>query len=104
MNLRLIVIRITLRQLLHGPGIGLNACAVIDFVVIGVHDRKRVDIVTFALRLGTDALPLGDGSSPFGEILRGRHDVRVPQHAQGNTPIGNAALRVGLQDILKDLL
>ena len=104
MDLRFIVIRIALRQLLHGLGIGQNARAVVDFVVIGVHNRKRVDVVALTLRLGTDALPLGDRSGPFGEILRGRRDVRIQQHAQGNPPIGDAAFRIGLQDVLKNLL
>ena len=76
-DLSLVVVRIALRQLLHGLGIGLNAGAVIDFVVVGVHDRKRVDVVALALRLGADALSLGDRGGAFGEILRGRRDVRI---------------------------
>ena len=103
-DLRLVVIRIALRQLLHGLGIGLDARAVIDFVVIGVHDCKRIDVVALALGLGADALSLGNRGGALGEILRGRRNVGIKQQAQRNAPIGNAAFGIGLQHIFKYFL
>src|SRR5712671_6742910 len=81
-DLRLVVVWIALRQLFHGLRIGQNAGAVIDLFVVGVHDRKRVQIIALALRLGTDALSLGDRGSAFGEILRRRRAVRIQQQAE----------------------
>ena len=78
MDLRFIVFWIALRQLLHGPGVGLGTGKVAQFIVVDVDYRERVDIVALALRLGADALPLGDGRGAVGEILRRRRDVRVP--------------------------
>ena len=71
MDLRLVIVGIALRQLFHGLGIGLNAGAVIDFIVVGVHDREGIDVVALALGLGADALSLGDRRGPLGDILRG---------------------------------
>ena len=77
-DLRLVVVGIALRQLLHGLRIGLKAGAVVDFLIVGVHDGKRVQIVALALRLGADALSLCDRGSALGEVLRGRRGVRIP--------------------------
>ena len=104
MDLRLVVLRILLCQLLHRLGIGHDARAVIELLVVGVHDRERVDIVALALRLGADALALRNGGGAVGEILRRRRHVRVPEQAQRNAPIGDAAFGIGLQHILKRLL
>ena len=71
-DLRLVVVRIALRQLFHGLGISLHARAVIDLVVVGVHGAERVDVVALALRFRADRLRLGDCGSAFGEILRRR--------------------------------
>ena len=103
-DLRLVVIRIALRQLLHGLGIGQDAGAVIDFVVVGVHDCKRIDVVAFALRLGADALSLGDRGGAFGEIFRGRWTCGFNSKLKRNAPIGDPALGIGLQHILEDFL
>ena len=104
MDLSFVVVRIALRQLLHGLRIGLDAGTVIDFFVISVHDCKSVDIVALTLGFSTDALSLPNRGGAVGEILGGRRDVRIKQQAQGNAPIGNAALGIGLQHILKYFL
>src|SRR5712664_1661204 len=78
-DLRLIVVWIALGQLFHSLRIGLYAGAMIDSLVVGVHDRKRVQLIELALRLGTDALSLRDRGSAFDEVLRGCRDVRIPQ-------------------------
>ena len=103
-DLRLVVFRIALRQLLHGLGIGLHARAVVDLVVIGVHDARARRCSRARAASWRRRLSLGDRGSALGEILRGRRDVRVPQQAQRNAPIGDAAFGIGLQDILEDLL
>jgi hypothetical protein len=41
-DLRFVIVWITLRQLFHGLGVGDNPGAVIDLVEVGVHDRERV--------------------------------------------------------------
>ena len=71
MNLRLVVVRIPLGQLLHRLRVGLNAGAMIDFVVIGVHHRKRVDVVTFALGPGADAFPFAIAAAPSARFFAG---------------------------------
>ena len=76
----------------------------IDLVVVGVHDAERVEIVALALGLGADALRLRDRGGALGEILRRRRDVWIPQQAQRDAPIGDAAFGIGLQHILEDLL
>ena len=93
MNLRFVVVRIALRQLLHGLRIGHDAGAMVDLVEVGVHDSQRIQIVALALGRGADALALGDHDRAVGEIFRRRGDVRVPEHAQCDAPIGDAALR-----------
>ena len=49
MNLRFVVVRVALRQLLHGFRVGHDAGAVIDLVKVGIHDAQRIQIVTLAL-------------------------------------------------------
>ena len=77
MDLRFVVVRIALRQLLHGLGIGLHARAVIDLFVVGVHGAERVEVVALALGLGADALSLRDRGGAVGEVLGGRRDVGI---------------------------
>ena len=103
-DLDLIVIRKALRQLFHGLGIGLDARPVIDLVVFGVHDRKRIDEAALALGLGADALSFGDRGRAFGKIFRRRRDVGIEQQAQRNAPIGNPAFGIGLQHVFENLL
>ena len=81
MDLRLVVVRILLRELFHGPRISLKAGAVIDFLVVGVHDRKRVEIVALPSRFRADALSLCNHGSALDEVFRGRRGVRIQQQA-----------------------
>ena len=76
----------------------------VDLLVVGIHDGKRVDVVALALRLGADALALGDRGGALGEILRRRRDVGIQQQAERDAPIGDAAFGIGLQRILEDFL
>ena len=70
-DLRLVVVRIALRQLLHGLGIGLNARAVVDLLIVGVHDGERIEIVALALGLGADALPFASAAAPSARFFAG---------------------------------
>ena len=72
MNLRFVVVRIALRQLLHGLRIGHDAGAMVDLVEVGVHDTQRIQIVALALGPGAKALALGDHGRAVGEIFRRR--------------------------------
>ena len=78
--------------------------AMIDLVIVGVHDGKRVDVVALALCLGADALALGDRGGAFGEILRRRRHVGIQQQAQRDAPIGDAACGIGLEHIFEYML
>src|SRR5689334_5749185 len=71
----------------------------IDLVVVGVHGTERIEVVAFALGLGADELSFCDRVSALGEVFRGGWNVGIPQEAEGNAPIGDAALRIGLQSI-----
>ena len=103
-NLRLVIIRIFLRQSCHRLGIGHDTAMVIHLVVVGKHHRQRVDITFLALGLEPDGSRFLDRRRPLREILGRRCDVRIPQQAQGDTPIGDAAGRIGLQRILEHFL
>ena len=96
MNLRLIVLGITLRQRFHRLCVSQKARAVVYLLVIGVHDPKRIQIVTLTLGLGTDALALLNCGEPERKIGRGRWSVRVVKQAERNTPLGDATFGVGL--------
>ena len=65
--------------------------------MVGIHHGERVDVVALALRFGADALSLGDRGGALGEIFRRRRDVRIPQQAQRDAPIGDSAFRIGLE-------
>src|SRR5712664_656306 len=80
-DLRLIVVWIALGQLFHGLRIGLYARAMIDLLVVEIHDPERVEVVALALSLGADALSLCDRGSALGEVLCGRRRVGIPQQA-----------------------
>ena len=81
MDLRLIVIWVALRNLLHRLRVGLRARKMTDFVMVHVNDGERIDVVAFALCLCADTLPLGDRRGAFGEILRGSWNMRIKQQA-----------------------
>ena len=104
MNLRFVVVRVALRQLLHGLRIGHDAGAMVDLVKVGVHDGQRIQIVALALGPGANALALGDHDGAIGEIFRRRGDVGIPEHAERDPPIGDAALGIGLQHVLEYVL
>jgi hypothetical protein len=104
MNLRLIIIGIAFRNLLHRLGIGLGAGEMPELVVVDINHRERIDIVAFALRLGTYLLSLGDRRCTFGKIFRGRRYMGIPKQTQRNTPVGHAARRISLQDCLEFVL
>ena len=103
-DLRLVVFRVALRQLLHRLRIGHDAGAVVDLVMVGIHHGERVDVVALTLRLGADAFALRDGRGALGEILRRRRHVRVQEQAQRDAPMGDAAFGVGFECLLEGLL
>src|SRR5260370_303213 len=103
-DLRFVIVGITLSQLFHGLGVSMHARTMIDLVVIGVHGAERIEVVALALSLGADALSLGDRGSTLGEILRRRRRVRIPQQAYCDAPIGDPAFRICLQHLLEHSL
>ena len=64
MDHRLVVLGIFLRQLLHRLGIGHDAGAVIELLVVGIHDSERVEVVALTLGLGANALPFAMAAEP----------------------------------------
>ena len=101
-HLRFVVVRIALRQLLHRLHIGLYARAVVGFVVAGVEHGKRIDVVALALRLRTDGLSLLERGEPQRQVARGRHaDEGIVEQAERDAPIGDGAIRVGLQHVFE---
>ena len=72
-DLRLVVVRILRRDLFLRVAERADALDMGELVVIGVHQRERVDIVAFALGLGADLLGLLD-----------RGEARAPGWAAGS--------------------
>ena len=103
-DLRFVIIWITLRELFHGLGVSLHARAVIDLVVIGVHGAERIDVVALPLGLGADGFCLRQRGGTLGEVLCRGRNMGIPKQAERDTPIGDAALGIGLQHILEYVL
>src|SRR3954465_8511991 len=68
-DLRLVVLRIALRERFHRLQEGLNARAVFNLVVIGIEEGERVDVVALALGLRAEGLAGFDRCRAFGEVL-----------------------------------
>jgi hypothetical protein len=103
-DLCFVIIGVLLRQCFHGFQVSLDPRAVDDLVVIGVENGKGIDVITFALRLGTNRLSLLNGSKSERKIRCRRWSMRIIEQAQSDAPIGNPTFRIGLEDILKYLL
>ena len=78
MDLRLVVVGIALRNLLHRLRVGLRARQMGGFFEIGVHRSERIDVVAFALRFFADRFRLGNRGCTFGEIFYRRWNVGIP--------------------------
>ena len=76
----------------------------IDLVVVHIHDGKRVDIVTLALRLGAGGFRLLDSGEAERQVRSGRWAVRIVEQRERHPPIRHAAFRVSLDDLLEDFL
>ena len=74
-----------------------------DLVVIGVHHHQRVDVVAFALGLGTDLLGFRDSGKAGREVRPRDGVVRVVHESERDAPVRHGAGRVGLDGVLKDL-
>src|SRR5258706_4500050 len=73
----------------------------IDFVEVGIERGQRIDEITLALSLRADRLALLDCRKAERKIADGRRRMRIVQEAQRNAPIGDAAVRVGLEHLLE---
>ncbi len=103
-DLGFIIRRIPLRQGLHRLQISLHARPMRGLVVIGIEHGESIDEIALALRLGTDGLPLLDGSEALREIARGRRCVRIVEQTQSDPPVGDGAVGVGFEDLLEQFL
>jgi hypothetical protein len=104
MDLRFVVVRIARGQRFHGLGVGQQAGAMIDLVVVGVHGAQCREVVALALGLGADAFRFFQRGRTLGEVLRRRCGMRIPQQAERDAPIGDGALGIGLQRLLEGFL
>ena len=103
-DLRLVVLRIVLRHRRHGLEIGLHAAAMIELVIVGIERAERVDKLPFARRLCADGFGLLNGREPFRQIGGGRDAERIEQQAHADAPVGDGAVRIGLEHVLEDIL
>src|SRR6516164_1061873 len=103
-NLGFVVLRIALRHAFHGLEVGKYAGAVIDFIEVGIERGHRIDEITLALSLRADRLALLDGRKAKRKVADGRRRVRIIEKAQRNAPIGDPAIRVGLEHLLEEFL
>jgi hypothetical protein len=104
MDLRFVIVWVALRQLFHRLEVGQHAGAMVDLVVVGVHRVERFDIVALARRLRAQGFALCKRGSALREVFDGRGDVRIVEQAQRDAPIGNGALRIGLERVLEGFL
>src|SRR6202030_2948732 len=103
-NLRFVVTRISLRHAFHGLELGEPAGAMVDFVEVGIERGHRIDEVALALRLRADCLALLDRREAEQKVTEGRRRVRMVEKTQRNAPIGDAAIRIGLEHLLEEFL
>src|SRR5262249_53027258 len=103
-DLRFIVIRIGLRHALHGLEVGKHAGAMIDLVKVGIERGQRIDEIALALSLCADRLALLDRRKAKRKIADRWRGVRIVEQAQRNAPIGDAAVRIGLEYLLEYFL
>jgi hypothetical protein len=96
-----VVVRITLRHAFHGLEIGEDAGAMVDFVIIRIERRQRIDEVALAWSLRADRLGLLDCRNAKWQVFDGRRRMWIVEEAQRNTPIGDAAVPVGLEYFLE---
>ena len=103
-DLRLVVVGVFRRQRLHGLQECADALAMAELVVIDVHDGKGVDVVPLALGLGAGGFRFLDGGKPERQVGSRDREVRIVQERECDAPMGDGAVRVGLQSLLEDLL
>jgi hypothetical protein len=73
----------------------------VDFVVVGIEGGHRIDEIALALRLCTDRLGLLYRRKAEWKVADRRRRVRIVEKAQRNAPIGDPAVRIGLEDLLE---
>src|SRR5262249_56907167 len=88
----------------HSLEVGKYAGAMIDVVEVGIERGHRIDEIALALRLRADRLALLDRRKAERKVAHRRRRVRIVEEAQRNAPIGDAAVRVGLEYLLEEFL
>src|SRR5262249_14748833 len=99
---RPVVLWVRLRPAFPGFEVGEEAAAMIDFFGGGIERGHLIDENALALRLRADRLALLDGRKAKRKVADGRRRVRIVEKAQRNAPIGDAAIRVGLEHLLEE--
>ena len=94
-DLRLAVVGIALRDLLHLRRVSPRARRMVELVGIGVERRQRVDVIRLARRFARYRPRLLDRVEPFLEIVGPRRRPQLVPHAHGHSPIAHRALGVG---------
>src|SRR5262249_38434731 len=72
-----------------------------SLVVVGIEDAKSIDKIALALRVGSYRLGFLDCGEPERKVRRRRWVMRIVEIAERNAPVGNAALRVGFDDLFE---
>src|SRR5262249_55764149 len=81
-----------------------HAGAMIDLVKVGIERGQRIDEIALALSLCADRLALLDRRKAKRKIADRWRGVRIVEQAQRNAPIGDAAVRIGLEYLLEYFL
>jgi hypothetical protein len=66
-----------------------------DLLMIRVEGEQSANVIPLALRLGAHRPCLFQRGKTECEILRGRRNMRIKQKGERDSPIRNAALRIG---------
>jgi len=97
-DLRVAIVGIAGRKLLHPGRIGGGALRVIELVGIAVERSQRFDVVGFALGFLRDGARLLDRGEPLFQIVGPRRRPNLVPQAHCNSPITHRALGIGFAD------
>src|SRR5262249_46485760 len=100
-DLGLIILGVAQSYLFFGLKVVLDACPMIDLVIVYVHGSNRIDVVALALRLGPQSLALLHGLEAEWQIAWRWGRVRIVKVAESNAPIGDGTFGIRFENLFE---